>query len=448
MHRLCGLIRAYPVVGGNNEEMHTARMITILQPWQQRQQSSREVAAQVQQALSGLTGVRTRAQVSGGLVRSFGQPFQMVLGGSSHAEIAQWRDRLLERMNAYPGLLGIDSDYKETRPQMRVEIDRQRAADLGISVTAIGRALETMLGSRRVTTFVNNGEEYDVLLQAGREKRAAPADLTAIQVRAASGELVPLSNVVSLSEVAETGTLNRFNRLRSITLNASLAPDYTMGEVVNWAQQAARETLPDYAQIDWKGESREFQRSGGAALLTFAMALLVVYLVLAAQFESFIHPLTIMLTVPLAVLGAFLGLYISNGSLNLFSQIGIVMLIGLAAKNGILIVEFANQLRDAGRNVQQAIIESAQVRLRPVLMTSIATIVGAVPLVMAGGPGSASRATIGVVIISGVTVSTFLSLFVIPAFYAWLAPYTHSPKAGARELQKQEQQAPPLDDNI
>jgi len=433
---------------GNNEEMHTARMITILQPWQQRQQSSREVAAQVQQALSGLTGVRTRAQVSGGLVRSFGQPFQMVLGGSSHAEIAQWRDRLLERMNAYPGLLGVDSDYKETRPQMRVEIDRQRAADLGISVTAIGRALETMLGSRRVTTFVNNGEEYDVLLQAGREKRAAPADLTAIQVRAASGELVPLSNVVSLSEVAEAGTLNRFNRLRSITLNASLAPDYTMGEVVNWAQHAARETLPDYAQIDWKGESREFQRSGGAALLTFAMALLVVYLVLAAQFESFIHPLTIMLTVPLAVLGAFLGLYISNGSLNLFSQIGIVMLIGLAAKNGILIVEFANQLRDAGRNVQQAIIESAQVRLRPVLMTSIATIVGAVPLVMAGGPGSASRATIGVVIISGVTVSTFLSLFVIPAFYAWLAPYTHSPKAGARELQKQEQQAPPLDDNI
>jgi len=433
---------------GNNEEMHTARMITILQPWQQRQQSTREVAAQMQQSLSGLTGVRTRAQVSGGLVRSFGQPFQMVLGGSSHTEIAQWRDRLLEQMNEYPGLLGVDSDYKETRPQMRVNIDHQRAADLGISVTAIGRALETMLGSRRVTTFVNNGEEYDVLLQAGREDRSTPADLMAIQVRTASGELVALSNVVSLSEVAEAGTLNRFNRLRAITLNASLAPGYTMGEVVNWAQQTARETLPDYAQIDWKGESREFQRSGGAALLTFAMALLVVYLVLAAQFESFIHPLTIMLTVPLAVLGAFLGLYISDGSLNLFSQIGMVMLVGLAAKNGILIVEFANQLRDAGRSVEQAIIESAQVRLRPVLMTSIATVVGALPLVLAGGPGSASRATIGVVIISGVTVSTFLSLFIVPAFYALLAPYTHSPQSGARELVKQEQQSPPLDDHI
>jgi len=445
------IMRANPRVPGgwgNNEEMHTARMIAILQPWQQRQQSTPEVAAQVQNALSGLTGVRTRTQVSGGLVRSFGQPFQMVLGGSSHAEIAQWRDRLLERMNEYPGLLGVDSDYKETRPQMRVNIDRQRAADLGITVTAIGRALETMLGSRRVTTFVNNGEEYDVLLQAGRADRATPADLTAIHVRAASGELVPLANVVSLSEIAEAGTLNRFNRLRAITLNASLAPGYTMGEVVNWAQQAARETLPDYAQIDWKGESREFQRSGGAALLTFAMALLVVYLVLAAQFESFIHPLTIMLTVPLAVLGAFFGLYMTNGSLNLFSQIGIVMLVGLAAKNGILIVEFANQLRDAGRSVQQAIVESAQVRLRPVLMTSIATVVGAVPLVVAGGPGSASRATIGVVVIFGVTVSTLLSLFVVPAFYTLLAPYTHSPQAGARELAKQEQQSPPLGEHI
>jgi len=445
------IMRANPRVPGgwgNSEEMHTARMIAILQPWQQRQQSTPDVAAQVQQSLSGLTGVRTRAQVSGGLVRSFGQPFQMVLGGSSHEEIAQWRDSLLERMNAYPGLLGVDSDYKETRPQMQVNIDRQRAADLGISVTSIGRALETLLGSRRVTTFVNNGEEYDVLLQAGRENRATPADLAAIHVRGASGELVPLSNLVSLSEMAQAGTLNRFNRLRAITLSASLAPGYTMGEVVNWAQQAARETLPDYAQIDWKGESREFQRSGGAALLTFAMALLVVYLVLAAQFESFIHPLTIMLTVPLAVLGAFLGLYLTGGSLNLFSQIGIVMLIGLAAKNGILIVEFANQLRDTGRSVQQAIIQSAHVRLRPVLMTSIATVVGAIPLVMAGGPGSASRATIGVVVIFGVTLSTFLSLFVIPAFYALLAPYTHSPQAGARELAKQEQQSPPLSDHI
>ncbi len=439
------IVRANPRVPGgfgNSEEMHTGRIMVFLQPWRQRQEATGDVANALQKELTGLPGVRVRTQVGGGLVRSFGQPFQVVLGGPEYAEIAQWRDRLLERMADYPGLVGADSDYKETRPQMRVNIDRQRAADLGVSVTDIGRALETMMGSRRVTTFVDNGEEYDVLVQAGREGRTSPADLAAIQVRASSGELVPLSNLVTLSEVAEAGSLNRFNRLRSITLSASVAPGHTLGETIDWVQQVAREELPEYAQIDWKGESREYRKAGGAVLLTFAMALLVVYLVLAAQFESFIHPLVIMLTVPLGVLGAFVGLYLSGGSLNLFSQIGIVMLVGLAAKNGILIVEFANQLRDEGHDVHRAIVESSMVRLRPILMTSIATIVGAVPLVMAGGPGSASRGTIGIVVIFGVAVSTFLSLFVVPAFYALLAPYTQSPETVAHELARQERETP------
>ncbi len=439
------IVRANPRVPGgwgSNEEMHTGRISVFLQPWRERREATTDVANTLQKELNGLSGVRVRTQVGGGLVRSFGQPFQVVLGGPEYAEIAQWRDRLLARMADYPGLVGADSDYKETRPQMRVNIDRQRAADLGVSVTDIGRALETMMGSRRVTTFVDNGEEYDVLVQAGREGRTSPADLAAIQVRARSGELVPLSNLVSLSEVAEAGTLNRFNRLRSITISASVAPGHTLGETIAWVQQVAREELPEYAQIDWKGESREYQSAGSAVLLTFAMALLVVYLVLAAQFESFIHPLVIMLTVPLGVLGAFVGLYLSGGTLNLFSQIGIVMLVGLAAKNGILIVEFANQLRDEGRNVHQAIVEASTVRLRPILMTSIATVVGAVPLVLAGGPGSASRGTIGVVVIFGVAVSTFLSLFVVPAFYALLAPYTQSPETVANELARQESQTP------
>jgi multidrug efflux pump len=439
------IVRANPRVPGgwgNSEEMHTGRISVFLQPWRDRTEATTDVANDLQKELNGLSGVRVRTMVGGGLVRSMGQPFQIVLGGPEYAEIAQWRDRLLARMDEYPGLLGADSDYKETRPQMRVNIDRQRAADLGISVTEIGRALETMMGSRRVTTFVDNGEEYDVLVQAGREGRASPADLSAIQVRARSGELVPLSNLVTLSEVAEAGSLNRFNRLRAITISANVAQGHTLGETIAWVQQVAREELPEYAQIDWKGESREYQSTGGAVVLTFAMALLVVYLVLAAQFESFIHPLVIMLTVPLGVLGAFIGLYISGGTLNLFSQIGIVMLVGLAAKNGILIVEFANQLRDEGRNVHQAIVESARVRLRPILMTSIATVVGAIPLVVAGGPGSASRATIGIVVIFGVTVSTLLSLFVVPAFYALLAPYTQSPETVANELEKQERETP------
>jgi multidrug efflux pump len=437
--------RANPRVPGGfgvSEEMHTGRITVFLQPWRERSETTRDVANQVQKELDVLTGVRARTIVGGGMVRSFGPPFQMVLGGPDYAEIAQWRDRMLERMADYPGLVGPDSDYKETRPQMRVNIDRQRAADLGVSVTAIGSALETLMGSRRVTTFVDNGEEYDVIVQANRDGRATPDDLSAIRVRAKSGELVPLSNLVSLSEVAEPGSLNRFNRLRSITLSATVADGYTLGEVMEWAKQTAAEELPDYAQIDWKGESREFQNSGAAVLLTFMMALMVVYLVLAAQFESFIHPLVIMLTVPLGVLGALIGLYASGGSLNLFSQIGIVMLVGLSAKNGILIVEFANQLRDEGRNVHQAIVESCRVRLRPILMTSIATAVGAIPLVVAGGPGSASRGTIGVVVIFGVAVSTFLSLFVVPAFYRLLAPYTSSPESVARELEREERETP------
>ena len=441
------IVRANPRVPGGfgaSEEMHTGRVSVFLQPWRERSESTREVANQVQKELDVLTGVRARTIVGGGMVRTFGPPFQMVLGGPDYAEIAQWRDRLLARMAEYPGLAGVDSDYKETRPQMRVNIDRQRAADLGVPVTAIGSALETLMGSRRVTTFVDNGEEYDVVVQASRDGRASPDDLGAIRVRASSGELVPLSNLVTLSEVAEPGSLNRFNRLRSITLSGTVADGYTLGEVMAWAVQAAHEELPDYAQIEWKGESREFSNSGAAVLLTFAMALLVVYLVLAAQFESFIHPLVIMLTVPLGVLGALIGLYVSGGTLNLFSQIGIVMLVGLAAKNGILIVEFANQLRDEGLDVHRAIVQSCRVRLRPILMTSIATAVGAIPLVVAGGPGSASRSTIGVVVIFGVIVSTFLSLFVVPAFYRLLAPYTKSPETVARQLAHEEETVPPV----
>ena len=439
------IARANPRVPGSfgvSEEMHTGRVIVFLQDWKQRSQSTAEIAQELQQKFSGLTGVRVRTQVGGGLVRTRGQPFQLVLGGPDYAELAKWRDIILAQMEANPGLVGPDSDYKETRPQMRVKIDRARASDLGVSVGAIGSALQTMMGGSRVTTFVDDGEEYDVVLQAAREARASTADLGAIQVRAGNGQLVPLSNLVSLQEIAEPGSFNRFNRLRSITISAGLAPDYRLGDAVAWAQQTVDASLPDYAQVSWKGESRELQESGGAVLLTFALALLIVYLVLAAQFESFLHPLVIMLTVPLGVLGALIGLWVTGGTLNLFSQIGIVMLVGLAAKNGILIVEFANQLRDEGRNVHQAIVESSAIRLRPILMTSIATVMGAVPLVLAGGPGSASRATIGVVVIFGVTVSTFLSLFVVPAFYALLAPRTQSPEALKHQLETLEAQTP------
>ena len=430
---------------GRSEEMHTGQAIVFLQDWDKRDVTTAEIVEQLRRELGAIPSVRAVPRVRTGLVRSGGQPLSVVLGGPDYAELARWRDRMLERMAANPGLRDPDSDYKETRPQMRVDIDFERAADLGVSTGEIGRTLETMMGSRRVTTFVEDGEEYDVVLQAQRADRAAPANLENLYVRSSrSGELVPLSSLVTLTEIAEPGSLNRFNRLRAITLSANLAPGYTLGEALDWMQQTAAEELPDYAQLDYKGQSREYRTAGGAVLFTFAMALLIVYLVLAAQFESFIHPIVIMLTVPLAVLGALIGLAVSGGTLNLFSQIGIVMLVGLAAKNGILIVDFANQLRDEGRSVHDAIVEAAGVRLRPILMTSIATIAGAVPLVIAGGPGSASRSTIGVVVIFGVAFSTLLSLYVVPSFYALLAPHTRSPEALSKRLESLERQTPEL----
>ena len=428
---------------GVGEEMHTAQATVFLKEWSKRDVSTSEVAETVRKDLADLPGVRAQPSVRTGLVRGGGQPVRFVLGGPDYVELVAWRDRMLARMDDNPGLTNVDSDYKETRPQLRVEIDQGRAADLGVSAQEVGRTLETMMGARRVTTYVQDGEEYDVMLQARRDDRAAPADLDNLYVRSQrSGELIPLANLVRLSEIAEPGQLNRFNRLRAITLSAGLAPGYSLGEALGWMEQTAREELPGTAQIDYKGDSREFRKAGGAVVFTFVLALLVIYLVLAAQFESFIHPVVIMLTVPLAVFGALLGLWITGGTLNLFSQIGIVMLVGLAAKNGILIVEFANQLRDEGRSVTEAVAEAASVRLRPILMTSVATIAGAVPLVVAGGPGSASRATIGVVIIFGVAFSTLLSLYVVPAFYALLAPYTRSPEELTRRLERLEAETP------
>ena len=428
---------------GSSQEMHTGRITVFLKDWDERSESTPEVADQLRKDLSGLPGVRAFPSYRTGLVRGGGQPLNVVLGGPDYKELAKWRDRMLVKMEENPGLTNPDSDYKETQPQMRVEIDHQRAADLGVSAQEIGRTLETMMGGRRVTTFVDGGEEYDVIMQAQRSDRAAPADLDNLYVRSTrSGELVPLANLVSLVELAEPGRLNRFNRLRSISLSAGLAPGYSLGEALEWVKTTAREELPPEAQLDYKGDSREYLKAGGAVLLTFTLALLIVYLVLAAQFESFIHPFVIMLTVPLAVLGALIGLWLTGNTLNLFSQIGIVMLIGLAAKNGILIVEFANQLRDEGMDIKDAIAESAAVRLRPILMTSVATMAGAVPLVLAGGPGSASRSAIGVVVIFGVAFSTLLSLYVVPSFYALLAPYTRSPDALTRKIEKLDAETP------
>jgi len=313
-----------------------------------------------------------------------------------------------------------------------------------VSLTTVGRALETMLGSRIVTTFLMGGDEYNVLLQARDDQRATVNDLDNIYVRSdKTRALVPLASLVKIQESAGPSELRRFNRVRSVTVSANLAPGYSLGEALTYLESVVHELNPSGgAQIDYNGESRELKRSAGGLFLTFAFALVIVYLVLAAQFESFVHPLVILAAVPMALTGALVGLWLFNSTINIYSQIGSVMLIGIASKNGILIVEFANQLRDRGTAFVDAVIEAATVRLRPVLMTTLATAAGALPLMIATGAGAESRQSIGATVFFGSTFAVALTLFVVPALYVSIARNTRSPQYVSRLIEKLRLTAP------
>jgi multidrug efflux pump len=331
----------------------------------------------------------------------------------------------------------VQSNYEERKPQLRVKVDRNRAADLGVSLQTVSRTLETVLGSRIVTTFIDRDREYNVILQGRAEDRATPTDLDNLYVRSdRTGDLIPLSNLVQLTELGGPTRLNRFDRLRSITVSAALTPGYTLGQGLDDVQKIVKEHLPSSVRLNYDGQSREFKQSGGQLYLMFLLAMLVVFLVLAALFESFLHPFVIITTVPLAVIGALVGLWIYGMSINVFSQIAAIMLVGLAAKNGILIVEFANQLRDRGLDYREAVIEAAAIRLRPVLMTSLCTAFGALPLMLAGGAGAEARQAIGVVVFYGVVISVVLTLGVVPAVYTLAARNTRSPQAIAKVIER------------
>jgi multidrug efflux pump len=424
--------------GGNADEFNSVASTIILKDWSERTQNTKDVVQDVQKLLSQLPEIRANANQRGSLSGSRGgSPVQFVIAGSSYPELARARDKIFDAAKSNPGFQNLDADYKETKPQLILSIDRNRAADLGISVEAIGNTLETMMGSKRVTTFLRAGEEYDVILQADRMDRMEMSDLANTYVRSSTtNELVPLSNVLTMKEKADAGTLGRYNKLRAITLQGRLAPGYTLGEALTFLEDTAR-PMPEIAAIGYKGESRDFKETGQSIYFVLLLTIVVIYLVLAAQFESFIHPFTIILTVPLAVSGAVLGLWLLGGTLNIYSQVGIIMLVGLATKNGILIVEFANQLRDRGLSISEAVFEASTRRLRPVIMTSIATVAGAVPLMLASGAGAASRTAIGIVIVFGVTMATLLTLFIIPSVYLRLARFTQSPDAVSRDLDSQ-----------
>lgn len=428
--------------------MNTGMVIMVLTKWDERELSANQIMSRIALGAVKLPGVVSFPMSPSTLGKSTSsRPVQLVLGGSRHDEVGEWQARVIAAANEIPELSGLLGTYRPTQPQLRIEVDRERAADLGVSVSVIGRTLETMLGSSQVTTYEDRGEEYEVVLQAEEHQRASPTDVTNLYVRSdRTNRLIPLSNLVHLWEEADAGKLRRFNRLPAATIEASLAPGVSLGEGLAALERVARATLPDTAHFDYDGDSLEFVESSSAAYFTFALALLIVFLVLAAQFESFIHPIVIMLTVPLAVAGALAGLHAATvgaerfgwwetrGTLNIYSQIGMTILIGLAAKNGILLVEFTNQLRGRGVAFHEAVREAARSRLRPILMTGISTALGALPLVLGSGPGSGGRRAIGIVVFTGVLTATLLTLFVVPVAYSLLARRTRLPGELEREI--------------
>ncbi|MCP5329044.1 MAG: efflux RND transporter permease subunit [Sinobacteraceae bacterium] len=407
--------------------VNSARVIISMTDWHERQRSTQDLARELNAELLKLPGVRAFTTAPGGLRAGWGSPVQAVIGGPDYEQLAEWSAKLTHLAEQNPGLTSIENSYKPRKPQIRVAIDRDRAADLGVSLQTVGRTLETVLGSRIVTTYIDRGREYNVILQGKEDERATITDLTNIQVRSdRTGELIPLASIVELREMAGATRLSRFNRLRAVEVNAGLADGYTMGEAVQWFEETVKRELPSGATLMWDGDSGDYVRSSGQLYLTFLFAVVIVFLVLAAQFESFVHPTIIMTTVPLALLGAVFGLKIQGLSINIFSQIAVIMLIGIAAKNGVLIVEFANQLRDRGVEFGEAIVKAAAIRLRPVLMTSLCTAFGAIPFLLASGAGAEQRLPIGVVVFYGTMLSVLLTLLVVPAVYSLVARRTKS----------------------
>ncbi|MFV0276765.1 MAG: efflux RND transporter permease subunit, partial [Parahaliea sp.] len=430
------LIRAPAFYAG--ESYNQGFVLMVMPDWGGDRRSTWDILADARRRVADLPGARVFIRGPSGLGGSSEDPVQFVVGGDSYEDLAAWQDMLLAEIATYPGLVGVDTDLRPTKPQLRVTIDRNRAGDLGVSLLEIGRTLETLLGSRSVTTFLRGGREYDVIIEGERQTQRTLTDLDTIYVRSdTSGQLIPLGNLVSVHELGDAGTLNRYNRTRSLTISAALADGYRLGDALDYLETLVRDKLPETATVDFKGESLEYRNAGQSAAFVFLLALLVVYLVMAAQFESFIHPFIILLTVPLALIGGLGGLLLFDQALNIYSQVGLIMLVGLATKNGILIVEFINQLRDGGMALEEAVVQGAARRLRPIAMTAFTTVVGAIPLVISSGPGYEVRTVIGVVVMCGVTVATLVTLVLIPMAYLLLARNTGSPGAVSRELDRE-----------
>ena len=424
-------VERFFVVAGNPTVSQGISFIGLTD-WNDRTRRSPDIARELFPKFAAIPGVLAFPVTPPSLGQSPRErPINFVIATSaSYAELDQVTNQFLAELRKNPGLTNVDTDLKLNKPELSVVVRRDKAADIGVPVETIGRTLETLLGGRQVTRFKRDGEQYDVIVQVADIERSNPDDIRDIYVRGRDGGMIALDNLVDLKETVAPRELNHFAQRRAVTISANLAPGYTMGEALSSMDGIAEQLLKPGYSVDYNGQSREFRQSSSSLAVTFVLALAFIYLVLAAQFESFRDPLIIMLTVPLSMAGALLALWLAGGTLNVYSQIGLVTLVGLITKHGILIVEFANQLRrkasplggqEKGSELQAAVIESATLRLRPILMTTGAMVLGAVPLALASGAGAESRQQIGWVIVGGLLLGTFFTLFVVPTVYTLLA---------------------------
>ena len=410
------------VVAGNPTVSQGSASLRALD-WDQRQRSTLQLARELQPRLAALPGVSAFPVTP----PSLGQGYRersinyVIVTSDSYDNLAKVSQQFVAEMAKNPGFVQPDTDLRLNKPEIFVEVDRARAADMGVAVDAVARTVETMLGGRTVTRYKRDADQYDVIVQTATRGRTTPEDIEKLFVRGRGDTMVPLGSLITVREAVSPRELNHFNQRRSVSITANLAPGYALGEALQFMDDTARQLLPSGYATDLNGISREFRSSSGALGLVFVLALMFIFLVLAAQFESFVDPFIILLAVPLSTLGALLALHLSGGTLNVYSQIGLITLVGLISKHGILIVEFSNQLRQQGRSITDAVVEASSLRLRPILMTTGAMVLGALPLALARGAGAESRQQIGWVIVGGMSLGTLLTLFVVPTMVTLLA---------------------------
>ena len=432
------LILRVPGFGKSAKQVNSGFIIVLLEPWNKRDRHGVKIMRESFGKISQVPGVLAFPIMPQG-IRTGGveSPVQFVILGNTYDQLIEWKNIIKKEARKNPGLTSVQDDFDLNKPQLNVQIDQKKAADLGVSTEDIGRTIETIFGSKRVTNFTKDGKEYSIILQGDIKDRQEPDSISKVFVRSNNnGKLVSVSNLIQYEEEGQSPFLARYNRQKAVTISARLVGDYSLDEALNFLIKVVEDNTPE-AKIAYKGESEEYKKTNTELYIIFVLALVTAYLAMCAQFESWKHPLTIMLTVPLAILGGLLGILVVGSSLNIYSQIALIILIGLSAKNGILIVEFANQLRKEGKNLEISIIEAASIRLRPILMTSLSTIIGVLPLILGSGPGAASRLTVGITILGGMLFSTFFTLYVIPTIYSIIGKNTQRIDAIEIELNNQ-----------